>query len=81
MKKNNDFFRIDKNLKGDSSWIRKPVRRLGGNRLQIDEQEIGISPGIQKALVDSSRASKQPSIEIEKICLWDMFMIVDYVKF
>ena len=54
MKNNAGFFKIEERDNGDVFWNGFPVEKLGGKRIQINENVFDITQGIQKVLTDTS---------------------------
>ena len=54
MKSNIGFFKTEERNKGDIIWNGVPVKKLGGNKLKINQNIYDITPGIQKVLFDTS---------------------------
>ena len=54
MEKNIGFFNIEEKDNGDIFWNGFRVEKMGGNKLEINENTYDITPGIQKVLTDTS---------------------------
>ena len=77
MKNNSDFFQTFEYQ--EHGWMQNeyPIKIIGGTEVQIKDNIINITPGIQKVLIDSSYKTAESMNDMDKVVSRDMLQKTD----
>ena len=78
MKDKAGFFKIEERGNGDDFLNGFPIKKLGGNKIEINNKEFTMTPGLQKVLTKKTYKSIKSLNDNEKVVLRDFLSKTGY---
>ena len=80
MKDKAGFFKIEERGNGDDFLNGFPIKKLGGNKIEINKKEFIITPGLQKVLTDHTYDTAKSMSDKDKVIFRDILVNTEYYK-
>ena len=78
MKDNTGFFKTHYDRQRGWMLNNQPVKMLGGTKIEIDEKEYNITPGLQKVFTDTKYETAKSKSDAEKVVFRDILQKTNY---